>query len=118
MKILGIYWGLSSTAALLVDNEIKSAVSEERFTRVKNDDIFPEKSIRYVLEANGLTAADLDGVAIASNEQYMPYSLLKKSRWSIDDYVREQTDRWYPRIYEGRDVTHECNTLSNTLTFC
>lgn len=105
MKILGIYWGLSSTAALLIDNEIKSAVSEERFTRVKNDDVFPKESIRYVLEANGLRAQDLDGVAIASNDQYLPYSILQKSRWSIEDYVREQTDRWYPRIYEGAEVS-------------
>ncbi len=105
MKILGIYWGLSSTAALFVDNEIKSAVSEERFTRTKNDDVFPEHSIRYVLEANGLKPDDLDGVAIASNEQYLPYSLLRKARWSIDDYVKEQTDRWRPKIYEGREVS-------------
>jgi carbamoyltransferase len=105
MKILGIYWGLSSTAALLIDNQIQSAVSEERFTRIKNDDVFPQESIRYVLEANGLTADDLDGVAIASNEQYLPYSILQKSRWSIEDYVREQTDRWYPRIYEGAQVS-------------
>ncbi|MCR9140718.1 MAG: carbamoyl transferase [bacterium] len=105
MKILGIYWGLSSTAALLIDNKIQSAVSEERFTRIKNDDVFPAQAIRYVLEANGLKAEDLDGVAIASNEQYLPYSILQKARWSIDDYVREQTDRWYPRIYEGKQVS-------------
>ena len=38
-----------SSACLLVDGEIKIAVQEERFTRIKHDPSFPTKSLEYIL---------------------------------------------------------------------
>ncbi len=38
-----------SSACLLVDGEIKIAVQEERFTRIKHDPSFPTKCIEYIL---------------------------------------------------------------------
>ena len=60
MYILGIscYYH-DSAAALLKDNEVVSAVEEERFSREKNDDGFPEKSIDYCMNQAGISPRDL-----------------------------------------------------------
>ena len=43
IKILGISaFYHDSAAALIVDGKVKSAIQEERFTRKKHDDSFPE----------------------------------------------------------------------------
>ena len=51
-----------SAAALVRDGEIVAAAQEERFTRKKHDERFPENVVRYCLEAAGIKAADLDAV--------------------------------------------------------
>ena len=38
MKILGIGFGYLSTAALMIDSKIVALISEERFTRNKNEE--------------------------------------------------------------------------------
>lgn len=51
-----------SAAALVQDGEIVAAAQEERFTRKKHDERFPENAVRYCLEAAGIKAADLAAV--------------------------------------------------------
>ena len=46
--ILGINWEQNSTAALMINGEIVSCVSEERFSRVKNDERYPKKAIDWM----------------------------------------------------------------------
>jgi carbamoyltransferase len=60
-KILGVscYYH-DSAACLLIDGEIISAVQEERFTRIKHDETFPENSIKYILKKNQLNLTDID----------------------------------------------------------
>lgn len=63
MKVLGIsaYYH-DSAAALVVDGEILSAVSEERFTRVKNDSVFPSRSIEHILKTYELDLSKIDAI--------------------------------------------------------
>ena len=49
MKVLSVHWGKCSGCSIIVDNEIKFAVSEERFSRIKSDESYPKRSIE---EAN------------------------------------------------------------------
>jgi len=56
-----------SGAAIIKDGEIIAAVQEERFTRVKGDSSFPEKSIEYVLKAANIAPEELDAVAYYEN---------------------------------------------------
>lgn len=64
MNILGISaFYHDSAAALVRDGEIIAAAQEERFTRKKHDSNFPENAIKFCLEDNNLTVADLDYVA-------------------------------------------------------
>ena len=66
MNILGInaYHG-DASASLVSDGQLVAAVEEERFNRVKHWAGFPAESIRWCLERGGITAADLDHIAIS-----------------------------------------------------
>lgn len=68
MNILGLnaYHG-DASAALVVDGQLIAAVEEERFNRIKHWAGFPSQSIRWCLQQAGLTAADVDHVAISFN---------------------------------------------------
>tara|TARA_R110002074_G_scaffold402247_1_gene605677 strand:- start:251047 stop:252858 length:1812 start_codon:yes stop_codon:yes gene_type:complete len=105
MKILGLGLGYLSTAVLSIDGKIVSAISEERFTRKKNEEGYPRTAIDYCLESNGLKASDLDKVIIAG-EKINPTAWITKnySSFSIEDHLRAQNEYWYPRLIEGKDV--------------
>jgi carbamoyltransferase len=52
-----------SAAALVVDGDIAAAAQEERFSRKKHDESFPEAAIDYCLREANLAAEDLDYIA-------------------------------------------------------
>ncbi len=63
MRILGISaFYHDSAAALLVDGRPVAAAQEERFTRRKHDQRFPESAIRYCLAQGGVGLDDVDHV--------------------------------------------------------
>ena len=63
IKILGISaFFHDSSAALIVDGAIITAVQEERFTRVKHDSSFPLKSIEFILKVNKLNLTSIDKI--------------------------------------------------------
>jgi len=51
-----------SAAALVVDGRVIAAAQEERFTRKKHDESFPQHAVHYCLQQAGLTTSDLDYV--------------------------------------------------------
>lgn len=64
MRILGVSaFYHDSAAALIEDGAIIAAAQEERFTRKKHDDRFPENAITYCLEEAGVSLGDVDFVA-------------------------------------------------------
>lgn len=61
MYILGIScFYHDSAAALIRDGELVAAAMEERFSRKKHDNSFPEQAIQFCYEQAGITAADVD----------------------------------------------------------
>lgn len=52
-----------SAACLIKDGKIVAAAQEERFTRKKNDEAFPEQAIEYCLKSQNITSKDLEIVA-------------------------------------------------------
>lgn len=64
MLILGIsaYYH-DSAAALLKDGQIIAAAQEERFTRIKHDESFPNLAIAYCLKEAGISMDQVDAVA-------------------------------------------------------
>lgn len=62
--ILGISAFYHDSAACLVkDGEIIAAAQEERFTRKKHDERFPEKAIKYCLQEGGISIDDISIIA-------------------------------------------------------
>lgn len=107
MKVLSIMWGTNSTAALMVGGEVVACASEERFSRLKNDERYPRRAIEAVLQIGGVGAGDLDVVVFAGERFDAKAVLVRKySQFSVADRLREQTEFWYPKIREGRKVSY------------
>ena len=51
-----------SAACLVVDGEIRSAVQEERFTRIRHDAAFPHNAVEYCVKSSGFTPDQIDHV--------------------------------------------------------
>lgn len=68
MYILGLQIAHSSTAALIKDEKIIGAISEERLTRKKCHFGFPILSIKKLLEIGKINGEDISIVTIASKE--------------------------------------------------
>ncbi|MBW4646731.1 MAG: carbamoyltransferase [Goleter apudmare HA4340-LM2] len=68
MHILGInaYHG-DASACLIQNGQLVAVVEEERFNRVKHWAGFPVESIRYCLKVGGISAVDLDHIAVSFN---------------------------------------------------
>lgn len=66
MIILGInYFYHDTTACIVVDGELKVAIEEERLSRVKHTNEFPQLSIKRCLESIGIEYSDIDAVAVS-----------------------------------------------------
>lgn len=64
MYILGLSaFYHDSAAALIKDGRIVAAAQEERFTRKKHDASFPSRAIRYCLDYEGITLAEISAIA-------------------------------------------------------
>ena len=104
--ILGINWELNSTASLMINGNIVSTASEERFSKIKNDERYPYQAINYILSENNIKKKDIDYVCFISKFWSPTYSLIRHyTKFSIDDYVKEQEDYWYKRIYQNNQET-------------
>ena len=61
MNILGISAFYHDSAACLVrDGVIVAAAQEERFTRKKHDERFPQNAVAYCLREAGITIDDIE----------------------------------------------------------
>ena len=78
--ILGLNAYHADAAACLVkDGTLVAAVEEERFRRIKHWGGFPSESIRYCLDEAGISLADVEHVAINSDN--------RANRWRKVRYV-------------------------------
>lgn len=107
MKILGIVWEENSTAAMIIDGRVVACVSQERFSRKKNDERYPKEAIEYVLKAGNIEPQEIDLVAFAT-KIWKPYYILTRrySTASVADYLKEQKEYWYPRLYENKNIRY------------
>ena len=81
MHVLGINaFHAGASACILRNGELICAVEEERFNRQKYWAGVPVESIRYCLEDAGITAAELDHVAISRDPRA---NILRKAAWAV-----------------------------------
>ncbi len=104
MIILGINDGHNSSACLIIDGKLTCSIAEERLSREKNHFGFPSQAINCVLEYSGVTIKDVDKIAMSS-KHFIPayYYVSRNSRITIEDYWKEQTDYWYPKLIENKN---------------
>ena len=68
MIVLGIWDGHNSSASLIEEGKIVSAVNEERFTKRKLEPLFPVNSIKYCLSFSNLKPRDISHIAISTSD--------------------------------------------------
>jgi len=125
MNILGISAFYHDSAACLVrDGRIAAAAQEERFSRKKHDDRFPQHALDYCLREGGITAAGLDHVAFYDKpllkfdrllETYLAYAprgfrsfCAAMPLWLRTKlHLPRELDRGLGRAYRGRYVFPE-----------
>src|SRR2546425_192567 len=93
--VLGVHSGHNAGAALLSGGRVLTAISEERLVGFKNVAAYPRRSIDLCLEIGGVTARDLDAVALASFHTFTV---------EVDEYIgwkRGERSSPFPRP-EGR----------------
>ncbi len=72
MYILGLHHDTDTGAVLLKDGQAVFAINEERLSRVKLDESFPERSIQATLAYAGITLSDIDVVSFGWHSGF-PY---------------------------------------------
>jgi carbamoyltransferase len=94
LYILGISCWFHDSAACLIKNGIPiAAAEEERFTRIKHDNNFPENAIKFCLKYAKISPNDLDFVV------FYEKPMLKLER--ILQMVVENYPRSFPLFYEA-----------------
>ena len=68
-SILGLHVSHDSSACVVVDGKVVSAVQEERLSRVKFDEGFPRRALEWVIRDSGVARQDLV-VAVAGMKQH------------------------------------------------
>ena len=107
MNILGINEGHMSSACLIKDGVLVAAVCEERFTRNKNEQGYPERAIEYCLKEGKITNNEIDCVATATKElQAVLEATQRYRRFTISDYIKENNEYWKPKLLENKEVNY------------
>ena len=104
MLILGIHDGHDCSAAVMKNGRTIAAAQEERFSSIKNDSGYPTRAIEFCMKQAGITAADLDIVALSSFWLNPILNYVKRyATFSVQDWVDEQTLFWKPKLLEGKN---------------
>ena len=91
MKVLGISpLDKDATVSIVEDGKVLFAAGEERFSRVKQQDGFPQKAIQEALKYTGLTIEDIDLVSYpfltSENEQKLIKQDIEEEREFLERF--------------------------------
>src|SRR3989344_4103342 len=123
MYILGIscYYH-DSAAVILKDGQLIAAGEEERFSRVKHDNSFPEKSIQFCLEVAGITREDIAFVVFYEK----PFLKFERTFLNSIDYApktfrffTESMKKWFlDHLWIKSRILGELRIPPSKLLFC
>ena len=87
----------------MINGQIVGCTSEERFSRIKNDERYPKNAIDWLIKTFDIKNEQIDNVCFISNNWTPSYSLVRHyTNFSIDDYIEEQKKIWYPKLYKNK----------------
>lgn len=102
--ILGINCsGFRSSACLLEDGKVRHAICEERLSRLKQDNSFPLRSIKYCCDGAGIELSDISDVFIG----WHPRHYLNKSDRTLLDAFRSRGKMSYLALNELGTLAEE-----------
>lgn len=112
-----------SSATLIIDGELKGAISEERLTRIKHEGIYPRNAIKNLLVAESKSRFDVDLVCYVDNgslPNYFNYKTRHKMIKSIlkNDFPNSKIkviDHHYAHAWASFGVSNF--TEANVMTF-
>lgn len=105
--LVGIQIGITSSCAVVRDGRVVFASSEERYSQVKNDTAFPEAAIKDAISKAQVDPADVEAVVLVSRRMSPEQFLIsREARFSIKDYLREQSDYYHPRLFDQKKVEY------------
>ncbi|HVF25281.1 MAG TPA: carbamoyltransferase C-terminal domain-containing protein [Anaerolineales bacterium] len=87
MIVLGIIDSKPSSAAILRDGQIISAIAEERLCRMKMASGMPRQAIKQVMVEAGITAQDIDMVAVAQRISVFEPDPIPWNGWFDKNYA-------------------------------
>ena len=115
--ILGINWEQNSTASLMINNKIVGCASEERFSRVKNDERYPINAINWLLKEFKIKPTEITNICFISTVWSPIYILTRHyTNFTMDDYLIEQKNYWYPKIYKNKTISY-LNLFKNKIDY-
>ena len=97
MKILGLHNSLESSVSLFLNGKIVSAVSEERFKRIKNYRGFPSKALKYTLEKYKLNLTDFDFIVYGIVEKIYPEEDIKDK---FEKKIKETPKKFHKKFFQ------------------
>lgn len=105
--ILGMQEAHDASACLMINGRVVAAAQEERFTGLKGDYGLPRRAIEACLKKAGIDRKDIDEVVLASHAWNPVLTKIKRNaNFSVDDWVKEQREYWYPKLFEGKQVSY------------
>jgi len=105
---LGDFWIHGSGATLIMNGELKTAINEERFSRIKYDGRYPKLSIENILDQNKLTKYDIDLVVYVAGAPDISFQL-KQAR-----YTENKLQEYFPNCkveFLGHHMAHSAATF-------
>ncbi len=120
MVILGInISGFHSSACLVIDGEIKAAITEERLSRLKRDKNFPKQSIKYCCKIAGVSFEDITDVYVGWN----PATYMYRSDNTISDALKDRGKMAYLALnelasmsdYNSLQIEQEIKTINSNI---
>ncbi|OGO29028.1 MAG: hypothetical protein A2W33_07295 [Chloroflexi bacterium RBG_16_52_11] len=105
--IVGVQVGITSGCAVFRNGRIEFAVSEERYSKVKNDTAFPDAAIKDAIRCCTLDPDSIERVVLVSRRMSPDHFLTSREcTFGIEDYLREQRDYYRPRLLDGGDLDY------------
>ena len=135
MRILGLNIGHGSSVALLENGQIIKAVSEERFSIIKNHSGLPVQSIKWILESEKIKIKDIDLIVLddhysLNNNPYFSQNFIESYKnKSLSKKIISNIAYNFPKFYSklstiknnlskrGREMKELRNGVANMLNY-
>jgi len=89
-ELIGDLWCHGSGATLIMNGELKTAINEERFSRIRYEGNYPKLSIQNILDHNKLTKYDIDLVVYVNNSTKICFELKQGG------YIKDKIQEYFP----------------------